>query len=74
VYDADPYKNPNAKRFDRLDFLQAINLRLDVMDSTALSLCMDNNLSIIVFDLFVPEALRRALMGESTGTLIAGRV
>lgn len=52
VYDSDPNKNHNAKRFERLDYMEAISRRLDVMDNTALSLCMDNNLTVIVFDIF----------------------
>jgi uridylate kinase len=72
VYDSDPLKNPAAKRFDTLDYLEALNLRLDVMDSTALSLCMDNRLPIVVFDLFCPGNIRRILTGERVGTLISG--
>jgi uridylate kinase len=74
VYDSDPHQNPTAKKFDKLAFMQAINLRLAVMDSTALSLCMDNHLPIIVFDIFQPGSLRRALCGEKLGTLITGEV
>ena len=73
VYDADPHKVPDARRFDCLSYLDAVNLRLDVMDSTALSLCMDNDLPIIVFDLFQPASVQRILLGESIGTLISGR-
>jgi uridylate kinase len=71
VYDADPLKHPEARKFDRLEYLEVLNLHLDVMDSTALSLCMDNHLPIIVFDLFVPGSLLRILQGESLGTLIS---
>jgi len=71
VYDADPLTNPKAKLFDHLTYMQAINLRLEVMDSTALSLCMDNNLSILVLNLWDPNALSQALFGEKIGTLVS---
>ena len=70
VYDCDPMKNPGAVRFNHLTFLEAINLRLEVMDSTAISLCMDNNLPILVLNLWEPEALKRAILGEPVGTLV----
>ena len=73
VYDSDPNINPGARRFDSLDYLDALNLRLDVMDATALSLCMDNQLPIIVFDLFQAGSIKRILTGETMGTLISGR-
>lgn len=72
VYDSDPNKNPGAKRFEHLNYLDTLNLRLDVMDTTALSLCMDNNLPIIVFDLFKQGSIRRILRGETVGTRISG--
>jgi uridylate kinase len=71
VYDADPHKNPNAKKLDKLTFLDALNLRLNVMDTTALSLCMDNRLPIVVFDLLAPRSIERAVIGEPIGTLIS---
>ena len=71
VYDSDPNKNPDAKKFDHLEYIEALNLRLDVMDATALSLCMENQLPIVVFDLFKPGSLGRLLAGESLGTLVA---
>lgn len=74
VYDSDPNKNPEAQRFEHLDYLDALNLRLEVMDATALTLCMENRLPIIVFDLFQPGNIRRILSGEAVGTLISGRV
>ncbi|MFQ5860016.1 MAG: UMP kinase [Dehalococcoidia bacterium] len=74
VYDADPNKYPEARRFDRLEYMEAMNLRLEIMDSTALSLCMDNHLPILVFDLFAPESMVQMLMGEGTGTLIGESV
>ncbi|GIW12274.1 MAG: UMP kinase [Chloroflexi bacterium] len=71
VYDDDPRKNPNARRFDHLSYLDALNSRLAVMDSTALSLCMDNNLPIIVFNLQAEGSIERAVTGEEIGTLVA---
>ncbi len=71
VYDSDPHKNPNAKKFQHLTYIQALNLRLEVMDATALSLCMENHLPIVVFDLFAPGTMARALAGEPVGTLVA---
>lgn len=70
VYDADPLKNPKARKFDRLTFMEAINRRLEVMDSTALSLCMENRLPVVVFNLAAPGALERALAGEAIGTYL----
>ncbi len=70
VYDSDPRTNPNAKRFDRLTYMEALNRRLEVMDSTALSLCMDHNLPILVLNLWDHDALRQALYGEPVGTLV----
>ncbi len=72
VYDADPKTNPDAKRFDHLPYIEALNRRLQVMDATALSLCMDNNLPILVLNLWDESALRRALYGEPVGTLVSG--
>ena len=74
VYDSDPNKNPDAQRFDSLGYMDALNRRLDVMDTTALSLCMDNDLPIIVFDLFQPGSIERILSGETIGTTISGKV
>jgi len=71
VYDSDPHKNPRAKKFQHLDYIEALNLRLEVMDATALSLCMDNQLPIVVFDLFTPGSLARVLAGETLGTTVA---
>jgi uridylate kinase len=72
VYDADPLINAGAKRFDELSYLDALRMRLEVMDSTALSLCMDNNLPIIVFDLRAPRSVERVVAGELIGTLVHG--
>ncbi|MBM3925144.1 MAG: UMP kinase [SAR202 cluster bacterium] len=74
VYDSDPHKNSHAKRFDKLEYLDALNRRLEVMDSTALSLCMDNRLPIVVFDIFHAGTLTRILQGQAVGTTIAERV
>ncbi len=71
VYDSDPHKNPNAKKFQHLTYIQALNLRLEVMDATALSLCMENQLPIVVFDLFAQGSMARVMAGESLGTLVA---
>jgi uridylate kinase len=70
VYDSDPLKNPQAKRFDRLSYLDVLSKGLGVMDSTATSLCMDNNIPVIVFDLTTPGNIRRVLMGEAIGTYV----
>ena len=71
VYDMDPKLNPAAVRFDRLSYIQALNMRLGVLDSTAFALCMDNNLPIIVLDLWQAGALERAALGLPVGTLIS---
>ncbi|HEC34435.1 MAG TPA: UMP kinase [Chloroflexi bacterium] len=71
VYSEDPRQNPDAKRLDRLTYLEALNMRVGVMDATAISLCMDNDLPIIVLDLWQPGSLERAVMGEKVGTIIA---
>ncbi len=70
VYDSDPKRNPNAVRFTSLSYIETLNRRLEVMDSTAISLCMENNLPILVLNLWDPESLRRALLGEPVGTLV----
>jgi len=71
VYDSDPKINPDAKRFNHLTHIEAINLRLEFMDVTALSLCMDNDLPILVLNLWDPDDLHKAIMGEDVGTLIS---
>jgi uridylate kinase len=71
VYSADPRTNPDARRFDRLTYIEALNMRVGVLDSTAISLCMDNDLPIIVTDLWQPNSLERAVLGETIGTMIA---
>jgi uridylate kinase len=72
VYTADPRKDHEAKKIDKVTHFEALNMRLKVMDTTALSLCLENRLPIIVFDLFAPNSLERAVNGESIGTLIYG--
>jgi uridylate kinase len=70
IYDADPVKHPRAKRFDRLTYLEVLQKGLKVMDTTAISLCMDNHLPIIVYDLKRKGNLRRLVLGEKIGTLV----
>ena len=70
VYSADPKKHADATRFEQVDYLQVLQLGLEVMDSTALTLCMDNDLPIIVFDMNVPGNIRRVVMGETIGTYV----
>lgn len=71
IYDEDPLKNPAAKRFTHLSYLEALNMGVKVMDSTALSLCMDNNLPVVVFKLTPPDSVARALRGDPIGTLVS---
>lgn len=71
IYSADPLKDRNAKKFDKLTHLEALNMRLEVMDATALSLCLENKLPIVVFDLQAPRSIERAAAGESIGTLVS---
>ncbi len=71
VYDRDPLKNPDAVRFDHLSYMEAINRRLEVMDSTAISLCMDNHLPILVLNLWQADVLRQAVFGAHVGTLLS---
>jgi uridylate kinase len=72
VYDSDPKKNPNAKMFNQMSYIEVLNRRLEVMDSTAISLCMENHLPILVLNLWDSTALLRALRGEAVGTLVSG--
>lgn len=72
VYDADPKKNPDAKKFDQLTYIEVLNRRLEVMDSTAITLCMENNLPIMVLNLWDSKAITSALRGEAVGTLVTG--
>lgn len=70
VYDSDPKLNANAVRFETISFAEALSMRLGVMDSTAISLCMDNKVPLIVFDLRDPENILRVLKGEKIGTTL----
>ncbi|MBQ9964078.1 MAG: UMP kinase [Clostridia bacterium] len=70
VYDSDPKKNPNAVKYDTLSFMEVLNRDLKVMDSTAASLCNDNNLPILVFNLENPENIVRAIAGDNVGTVV----
>jgi len=70
VYSADPLKNPNAKKFDRLTHLETLDMHLEVMDATSLSLCLENKLPIIVFDLQATRSIERAIIGDPIGTLV----
>jgi len=72
IYDCDPKKNPQAKRYNQISYLTALQKQLKVMDSTAFSLCMDNKMPIIVFDLFKPHNLRRVVLGAGVGTVVTG--
>ena len=72
VYTADPLLDPSAKKFDELSYIEVLNRRLKVMDSTAISLCMDNLFPIVVFNLRQPGILRQLVFGEKVGTLVRG--
>lgn len=72
VYDSDPHLNPNARRYQSLTYAHVLNQDLRVMDSTAIALCKENNIPIMVFDLSVSGNIYRAVMGESIGTLVGG--
>ena len=72
VYDADPMKDPHARRHDHLSYADVLNGRLQVLDATAVSLCMENDLPIVVFDLNTPDNIRRVALGEPVGTRIDG--
>ncbi len=73
VYESDPQKDPAAKRFRRLTYIEALNRRLQFMDSTAISLCMDNSLPILVLDMWQPDSLTNAISGREVGTIISGQ-
>ena len=72
IYDSDPKKNPKAKRYAQISYKEALVKQLKVMDSTAFSLCLDNKMPIIVFDMFKAHNLRRVVLGEKVGTLVTG--
>jgi uridylate kinase len=71
IYTADPVKDPDARRYDRISYLEVLEQRLEVMDATAISLCMDNRLPILVFNLRTPGNLRRAVLGEPVGSTVS---
>jgi uridylate kinase len=70
IYTADPVKDPSATRYDRVSYLQVLQNRLQVMDATAISLCMDNKMPIVVFNLREPGNVRRIVLGDAVGTLV----
>ena len=72
IYDADPQKNPDAKKFEHITFSDALQRRLQVMDSTAFSLCLDNKMPIVVFNIGDSGNIKRAVLGEPVGTLVTG--
>jgi uridylate kinase len=72
IYDSDPKKNPAARRFDHITYVEALQRRLKVMDATAFSLCMDNKMPIVVFDFSQPHSIRRVVQGEPIGTVVNG--
>jgi uridylate kinase len=71
VYAEDPLVNPQAQRFSHLTYIDALNMGIKVLDSTAISLCMDNDLPIVVLDLWQPESLQKAILGQPVGTIIS---
>jgi uridylate kinase len=73
VYDSDPLLNPDAKRIDHLEYIEVLNRGLKVMDATAISLCMDNKMPIVVFDLNRDGNIKRVVQGEPVGTKVSGR-
>ncbi len=72
IYSADPKKYPDATRFERLEYMEVLQRGLEVMDSTAMALCMDNALPIVVFDMAGPDNIRRVIWGEQIGTYVGG--
>jgi uridylate kinase len=70
IYDSDPKTNPNAVRYETVSYTEALGKRLKIMDSTAFSLCMDNRVPIIVFDMATPQNVKRVVCGEKVGTLV----
>jgi len=70
IYAEDPHLNPQAQRYEKLTYIEALNLRVGVIDSTAITLCMDNDLPILVIDLWEPHSLERAVLGEKIGSII----
>jgi len=74
IYTADPNRDPTATRYDRITYTEALTRRLAVMDSTAFSLCMDNRVPIVVFDMMRPDNIRRIVLGETVGTLVTSEL
>lgn len=72
IYSEDPKKNPQARRYDRITYQQALDQRLEVMDATAFAMCRDNAMPVVVFDLFRSGNIKRVVTGEPIGTLVAG--
>ncbi len=72
VYTEDPHENPDAERFESLSYMEALEMRVGVMDATAISLCMENTLPILVLNLWQPHSLEQAVLGDKIGTLISG--
>ena len=70
IYDDDPKRNPNAHRFDKISYIDFLNLRLRVMDSTAVSLCMENDMPIVVLNFWQPDSIKKLVLGESVGTMV----
>jgi uridylate kinase len=70
IYSADPQKDPTARRIDTMTYIEVLNQGLGVMDTTAISLCMDNKLPIVVFDLSRPGSMRRLVLGEPVGSVV----
>lgn len=70
IYEEDPHLDPQARRYEKLTYIEALNLRVGVIDSTAVTLCMDNDLPILVIDLWEPHSLERAVLGEKIGSII----
>jgi uridylate kinase len=71
IYDEDPKKKPNARRFDHISYLNFLSMRLRVMDTTAVSLCMENNMPIVVLDFWQEDSVKRLILGEAVGTIIS---
>ncbi len=74
VYDSDPKKNPNARKFDRLSYMELLQRELQVMDSTATSMCMDNDIDLIVFNMNEPGNILKAVKGDIAGTIITRKI
>jgi uridylate kinase len=70
IHDSDPLENPDARRFDQISYINFLNLRLRVMDSTAVTLCMENNLPIVVLNLWQQDSIKRLILGETIGTTV----